>query len=148
MTYSHNETAKITGIPASGLRRMHAAGPIRGEGIGRTWTRSQVLGLAAMRHARIAGASMPAAVGMYEILKLADWSKLVESWESGRRYLRVFGDKVDRRPVDRTAAFDSSLIAEATAGCVSYVVVDVGRWLELIEAFDCDAVDRPEFAKK
>src|SRR4051794_26393420 len=106
--------AGLSGLPHHAIRQMSHRGIMRPQGPKKTWTKNQTLGLCAMRHARLAGASMSAAVGAYEILSRANWDALRAACAVGKHYLRIFGETVEMQTVTHRAAFAQKIIQAAT----------------------------------
>src|SRR5687768_9978692 len=112
--FANKDVAKLSGFAHSTIRQLIHRRIMLPEGPDGRWTTGQALGLCAMRHARLAGASMSAAVGAYEILKRANWAALRAACDEGKQYLRIIGKVVDDQLVTHIAAFDRRLSKAAT----------------------------------
>jgi hypothetical protein len=138
--FANKDVARLSGIPHPTVRQLVFQRIMRPEGPNGQWTKGQALGLCAMRHARLVGASMSAAVGAYEILRRADWSALRAACDGGKQYLRIFGEVVDRQLVTERAAFDRRVRKAATREQMPFVVVDVRHWLNRTDLAEQEAL--------
>jgi hypothetical protein len=142
--FTNKEVATLSGFPHVSVRHLAYRRVMVPEGSHGKWTKGQALGLCAMRHARLAGASMSAAVGVYEILRRADWTALRAACDDGKQYLRIMGEVVDDKLVTHRAAFDRRLSISATESQIPFVVVDVRHWMNRVELAEREASPRRE----
>ena len=130
---TNKDVSRLSGLPCATIRQLVHRRIILPTGENGRWTKGQALGLCAMKHARLAGATMSAAVGVYEILKAANWDALRAACDDGKQYLRIMGEHVETQLVSHVAAFDRRLIVAATEKQIPFVVVDVLFWLNRVE---------------
>lgn len=130
--YHYQQAALLSGMVAATVKTLERRGFTGAELPGGRWSLQQVIGLRAIKLARQQGATLAAAVAVYDLLRAKSDDELLTEFEAGRSHLLLLGDRLTIRLVTPAAAFDERWRREAVEHSLPWVVLDVRAIREIV----------------